>query len=420
MRNSASRWALGLALAAALLWLGQYALRAAPIAARAPSAAYDVLAPFRDDAPVRTRQDWIERRAPLLRAAFQEEVYGPLPAPAPARFESRTLIDPAAFAGAARLEQAIMRFDVGGRTFRLHALIATPTLGPALNAPTLLAPNFCGNAAALGGRYEAVSAPAWTPPRCRTFWSRQTTRLLHGANIIRLPIERLTRAGYAVITFFPGEITPDDRTLAPEALRRLDQTHAPRLGAIAAWAWTFSRVVDAARADARFDGARIALFGHSRYGKAALLAAALDERIALVIANQTGRLGAALTAGARGETIAALRARFPYWLPTPARMHGDLDQHQLLALMAPRPVLLGGARMDAWSDPAGAFRAAEAASPAYALFGAVGLNQRTMSDTNLNADIAAYVRAGGHGVRPIDWRMTIAFLDAHLRAGGGR
>jgi hypothetical protein len=145
----------------------------------------------------------------------------------------------------------------------------------------------------------------------------------------------------------------------------------------------------------------------------------MDPRIALVIANQSGRFGAAPSASPTGESLTHLRRAFPHWFPPSSQvgeddMQAELDQHMLLALIAPRPILLGSARLDRWSDPAGSFRAAQAATPVYRLLGAVGLNQPDIETPNLDADIAVFIRGGGHGVRPVDWRMARQFLDAHF------
>jgi hypothetical protein len=168
----------------------------------------------------------------------------------------------------------------------------------------------------------------------------------------------------------------------------------------------------------RVDHTRIAAFGHSRQGKAVLWAAASDPRIALVIANQSGRLGASPTRSRTGEQLPQLFQRYPHWFSASAGESAqiDIDQHLLLALIAPRPILLGAARLDRWSDPAGAFRSAEAATPVYRLFGGDGLDQPDMQSPNLHADIAVFLRPGGHGVRPRDWQVARAILNAHFGA----
>jgi hypothetical protein len=403
------------------LWLGlwglQLNLRLAPLDAEGltlPSP----LAAIAEDPAVSDRQDWLARRAPLLRAAFQHFVYGEAPAATPPRVTSRTLIDGAAFNDLGVVEELNLRFESAEGSAAFTLVLVTPKHA-ATPAPVVVIPNFCGNRAAFGNVYPEMQDAAWLAPRCRTLASRSLTRALHGAHIVRPPFADLLRDGYAVATFSPGEVAPDDPHLAADALARLPDASADRLGAVGAWAWSISRVVDQIETDQRFDATRIAVFGHSRFGKAALWATASDPRIALVIANQSGRLGAAPTASATGETLVQLHRRFPHWFPTSAmneqaEAEAGLDQHMLLALIAPRPILLGGARLDRWSDPAGTFGAAQAATPVYRLFGHVGLDQPEISTPNFNADITMYVRPGGHSIRPYDWRMARQFLAAHF------
>jgi hypothetical protein len=171
------------------------------------------------------------------------------------------------------------------------------------------------------------------------------------------------------------------------------------------------------------DPARTAVWGHSRNGKAALLAAAFDPNIDLVIAHQSGRGGAALSRSPRGESVAQVTRAFPHWFAPSYANHAGrevgmpVDQHQLIALIAPRPVLLGAARRDAWADPAGGLEALRGAQPAYVLHGSPGLRQAGLSEPNLAADLAAFMRPGRHGVHAGDWAMFLDFMDAHFGAG---
>ena len=188
-------------------------------------------------------------------------------------------------------------------------------------------------------------------------------------------------------------------------------------------------MVDVLEQDARLDRSAMIAWGHSRYAKAALVAAAFDPRIAGVIAHQSGTGGASLNYKKPGESVARITRSYPHWF---ARSYAaytdearpDVDQHQLLALIAPRPVLLGNARRDVWSDPNGAFRAAMGADPVYRLYGAKGLDQSRLRPYDPAAGIAFWLRPGTHGVVKEDWPAFLAFLGAHFEAkdgdGGGR
>jgi hypothetical protein len=319
---SAHVWAAGLVLLFVSLWAAQYYLRVAPTQ---PNAAVFLATPldaFHEDPPVAMASDWTQRRAPLLRATFQADLYGELPAALPPVRTADHLIDADAFGGAGRIEEVSLSIAGPSGPILVNVLLALPSSAGRHSAPVLIAPNFCGNRAALDFRYPSVSQPAWIAERCRSGSGRLTTELLHGDSIIRLPFEDFLRAGYAVVTFSPGEVVPDDPILAGPALDRLPPSASggPRVGAIGAWSWSMSRVTDLVLSDARFDPERIALFGHSRFGKAALLAAALDTRIRAVIANQSGRLGAAPSSDSVGEPLPSLFERFPYWFPERARV----------------------------------------------------------------------------------------------------
>lgn len=409
-------WLIGLCAA---LWLGLWGLqlnmRLAPLDPEGLTLPAP-LAAFADDPPVVDSEDWLARRAPLLRAAFQTLVYGEPPTATPPRIVARTVVDDSAFNDLGRIEE--LSLSVNGRQGEVAFTLVLVTPRNATSAaPVVIIPNFCGNGAAFGNVYPEMEPPAWLAPRCRTLVSRSLTRALHGAHIVRPPFADLLRDGYAVATFSPGEVAPDDPRLVADALARLPDASADRLGAVGAWAWSISRVVDQIEREGSLDSSRVALFGHSRFGKAALWATAMDPRISLVIANQSGRLGAAPTASDTGETLTQLHRRFPHWFPPASEIaeeQAELDQHMLLALIAPRPILLGGARLDRWSDPAGSFQAAQAASPVYRLFGHVGLDQPDIATPNFGADISMYIRPGGHGIRPYDWRMTRQFLAAHF------
>ena len=165
----------------------------------------------------------------------------------------------------------------------------------------------------------------------------------------------------------------------------------------------------------------MAIYGHSRFGKTTLVAGALDPRIDAVIAHQSGRGGAALFTNEKGEPIAEMVENYPQWLNKSyaSRLErGEalpFDQHHLLALLAPRPVLLGHGRRDGWADPDGSFRAARGASPAYQLYGKDGLTAETLRDFDPASDIAYWMRAGTHGETKEDWQAFFEFLDAHFK-----
>jgi hypothetical protein len=381
----------------------------------APTAA-SPLAAMDDDPAIDSAEAWTQRRAPLLRQAFQDWIYGPLPPPAEPRVLQRGAVTIPALADLMTVEQWTIAVTPDPDPLRFNLVLALPAAGP---APVVLAQVFCGNRAAMPGRPDVVAEPL-TPVMypCRAGWTDPLLQAAFGRYINGPPIADLVARGYAVAVMYPGDAVADDAALAPDALRRLAADPANPPGAIAAWAWLFSRAIDALAADPRIDAARIAVWGHSRHGKAALLAGAFDARIAAVIAHQSGRGGASLTRSTVGESVAQVTQSFPHWFSprfaTLADKGYPVDQHLLLALIAPRPILLGNGDRDAWSDPESAFRAAQAASEVYRLFGAEGLTQAALRDNSISGDIGYFLRGGFHGVNSEDWRLFTAFLDAHV------
>ena len=240
-----------------------------------------------------------------------------------------------------------------------------------------------------------------------------------GRYITTPPIADIMRRGYSLAVIFPTEFVPDSDSRAPDALNRIyaNQDPATRTRAIMAWAHQFSELSAYLKTAHGFS--RTIAYGHSRYGKAALVAGAYDSTIDAVIAHQSGTGGASLFKDGTGESIAQITENYSHWFADKLRDYAEtptalpFDQHQLLALIAPRPVLLGNARRDVWSDPNGAFRSAEAASAVYALYGSDGLTQDKLTAFNPQADLAFWMRPGTHGVVKEDWPAFLDFLDAH-------
>ncbi|HWD80883.1 MAG TPA: acetylxylan esterase [Kribbella sp.] len=210
------------------------------------------------------------------------------------------------------------------------------------------------------------------------------------------PYQKIARAGYAVLTAHYQQIEPDDPNPPTPGVRGLFPVET--WGAVAAWAWGLSRLLDIAASVDGIDSAKAITLGHSRLGKAALWAGVQDQRIAVTASNESGCCGAALFRHPGGEDIEAITRRFPHWfVPSFAQYAGKedelpVDQHQLLAAIAPRRVYVCSAEDDAWADPDGECLAVEAARPA---FGPDG--------------IGYHIRPGGHALLEEDWLKLLAF-----------
>ena len=346
---------------------------------------------------VRDRQDWRNRRVELL-LLFREHVYGRAEArPEQLRFQ---VVDeqPRAMDGAATLKRVAVLSREGGREHRFEFTLFLP------NGRTGAVPVFL----LLNNRPATNVDP--TRRERSDFW----------------PAEQIIARGYGIAALQNDDLAPDDKDRFREGVIRLFEgdasTPRPRnaWAALAAWGWGARRVMDYFETEARVDASRVALVGHSRGGKAALWAGAEDERFALVISNESGEGGAALSRRAFGETTARITTSFPHWFNENYRAYANreadlpIDQHMLLALIAPRALYVASADEDLWSDPRGEFLAVAESSPAFALYGEPAIAAAAMPglDRPIVAGRRAYhVRTGVHNLTTYDWQRFADFAD---------
>jgi len=341
-----------------------------------------------DGKKVTDARTWTEKRRPELLRLFETHVYGRTPASGPKPRFQVTKTDPSALGGRATRKDVAITFGEGPAARRMDLLVYLP------NAARAATPVF------LGLNFQRNDAVKW-------------------------PVETIVDRGYGVASAFYGDLFPDRVDGAAESVLALfpAERGPDTWNALGVWAWAVSRALDYLETDRAVDAKRVALLGHSRLGKAALWAGAQDPRFAMVISNESGCGGAALSKRIYGETVAAITKQFPHWFCANfARYAGreaelPVDQHELLALIAPRPLYVASAVEDRWADPKGEFLAALGADPVYRLLGTDGLPAREMPavDHPVQGQIAYHVRSGGHDLADYDWRQYLAFADRHLR-----
>jgi hypothetical protein len=290
-------------------------------------------------------------------------------------------------------------------------------------APAFLGLNFCGNHAVLDD--PGIPLPAgWMPKNCPGCTNNRATDAGRGKDLDVWVIEQSVDRGYAVATFYNGDIEPD-RPEAEEGVRaryRAAGEPVADWSTIAAWAWGLHRAMDYLITDRDIDTNRVAVFGHSRNGKTALLAAAFDERFALAMPHQAGCGGTAPSRGKIGESVRQINDRFPHWFNAEFKKFSDqpdrlpFDQHCLIALVAPRPVLLSNATGDQWANPSGQFEMLRAAEPVYRLLNAGGLAAREMPEPGklLDGKLGYFIRTGKHSTTRDDWKIFLDFADKHF------
>ena len=363
----------------------------------------EVLKTFEGD-PIDSPQAWMEHREDLLQV-FREQVYG-IRAGEPEWMDFRLLDeDPYAMGGVATLKRILIITSLYQRDFRFELTLLVPNEreGP---VPLFLLMN---------NRSPNHTAPTRARVERFDFW----------------PVEAVIDRGYGIAAIQNAQLAPDNEETYREGVMRLldysgDQPRAGNAwGALAAWGWGASRAMDYFETDPDIDAERIAVIGHSRGGKAALWAGAEDTRFSLVISNNSGCGGASISRRKYGETIADMNRRFPHWFaPNFHAYSGEgikdlpVDQHQLIALIAPRAVYVGSADEDLWADPRGEFMALAHASPVYELFGGKRIEPSTMpaSDDYLHTSHQGYhLRPGDHNLTGYDWDRYMDFADKLFR-----
>jgi hypothetical protein len=371
---------------------------------------------------VRDAATWTSVRRPEILRMIETTQFGRAPAKPEKvvvdRFDTGTV----ALGGKAIRRQTTLYFtdDRTGPKAEVLSYVPADAKGP---VPLLLQISFSPNA-------SVVDDPGIRPGE---MWGRDKKRVPAPAASAfgRVDVMPFLANGFGFATVYYGDIEPDFIGGIPFGIRGRylkpgqSKVAPDEWGAIAAWAWGLSRVMDYFETERAIDAKRVALLGASRLGKTVLWAGANDQRFAMILASVSGESGAALSRRNYGETVRHMTdsTRYEYQFAKNYQSYGDrvnelpFDGHMLISLIAPRPLLLQTGSTDYWSDPKGEYLAAVAASPVWKLFGKDGLatDHYPAAGEPVLSTLGYSMHEGRHGILPYDWPIFLQFMQKYLK-----
>jgi len=381
----------------------------------------DVLV-FNNGTPVKTKKDWDKRRNEIY-SIFEKDVFGVVPE-WKGNVKSTIVSHKAgALGGIAKRKEVRLDFMNGDRKVSVMVLIYLPQNSK--NAPVFLSYNFDGNHTTTL-EPDVLMPDSWVANnKTLDISDNKANEKGRGAAVSRWPIKEIVARGFGVATVYYGDVDPDFDDGFKNGIQQLFDTKrdSTSWGSIAAWSWGLSRVMDYIETDKDINAKRVIMMGHSRLGKTSLWAGASDERFAMVVSNNSGCGGAALSRRKFGETVGRINTAFPHWFCDNYKKYNlkeelmPVDQHELLALIAPRPVYVASAAEDLWADPKGEFLSCVFASPVYELLGMKGLPSNVMPPLSspLVGTIAYHIRPGKHDVTLYDWQCYMDFAADYFK-----
>lgn len=376
---------------------------------RTPNYALPQLLLTAEGTPVTTAKQWHTVRRPQIASLFCNLVYGCVPEPASPIQTTFEVVgqNDSCFGGKATRKDVKIRFRNDRGSEEMHILVFVPN--------------------------DAVKpVPAMLKQSFNNTQSNHFKEHLFQSNNTRngWPIGEWIDRGFGFVVVYHEDLIGHNEVGFGGCIHRLFYPEgqsfpkAHEWGVLATVAWGGSRALDYLETDPDIDATRVAVMGHSKMGKAALWTAARDERFALAVSAQSGCAGAALWRRKSGETLKKMVTRFPYWLCRNAwkfvEQEDDLpvDQHMLLAMIAPRPVYVASGIEDTWADPRGEYASAYHASIVYELMGLQGLDSEEFPQVGTvlaNGHVGYHLREGGHSVELYDWRRFMDFCEEHLK-----
>jgi hypothetical protein len=372
---------------------------------------------------------WLKNRRPELLELFSTEVYGRTPAEEVPQAAANSAPDVPVEGGMGFMRQTTLSLGKDGE-LKVNLLLFLPESARKKPAPVFLLLNFWGNHAVTNEASIPISTGWFRQNKARGIVDNRATEASRGTDTASFPIGAILRRGYGVATAYYGDFDPDFDDGFNNGVHALfgkgENRSGSNWGSIGAWAWGLSRIADHLIEVPEIDSNKLGVLGHSRLGKAALWAGAQDDRLSLVISNNSGEGGVALAKRNFGETVGSITTAFPHWFAGNLKKYGDnvaalpMDQHALIALQAPRPVYIASATEDEWADPKGEFLSGMLASPVYELFGKKGLGvseQPRPENPVAKGHVGYHLRTGPHALLEYDWERYMDFADRHWSPG---
>ncbi len=352
-----------------------------------------------DGKKITSFEGWERIRRPEILKLFEDHVYGQFPRDFDNIDFKITRQDKNAMGGKATFKEVAIKVTRNQNEVTVNLLMFTP------NEPKEPVPVF------LVINHRGLKTMDITRQNKDGFW----------------PAEEVIDAGYAIAGFDVADVAPDNNDHFTEGI--LEKLYPGQLKmdngmrALGAWGWGASRAIDWFEKDESIDAAKIISVGHSRGGKASLWLGVQDKRVAITVSNESGNSGAALSRRNFGETVERITQSFPYWFAPNYRQYANnedklpVDQHMLIALIAPRAVYVASAAEDLWADPKGQYMALKAAQPVFELYGINTNLPSEMPEVNqqiIHPHMGFHNREGKHNMTPYDWQQFMKFADHYF------
>lgn len=379
-----------------------------------------------DGGSVVNRRQWEKVRRPEILDLFTEHMFGRVPCDVIDELRFAVIERGLALQGRAQRLQTRIYFDPVNDHPAVDILIYIPVDVTQRNScPMFLGLNFMGNHTVTHDPEVSITK-SWVRNRSEIgYQNNQASVSSRGSSSHRWPIGLLVDSGFGLATAYYGDIDPDFDDGFKNGVHAIypkgNDANGDLWGSIATWSWGLSRILDYLQTVDGVNPKQIGVIGHSRLGKTSLWAGATDPRFAVVVSNDSGCGGAALSRRAFGETVKRINTSFPHWFCDKFQEYNGkeaslpIDQHMLISLIAPRPVYIASASEDLWADPTGEFLSGRFAQPVYDLYGLAGLGAdvKPAANESIGNHVGYHLREGEHNLLEYDWRQYIAFAKRH-------